>query len=206
MSTTTTPTTPPDPNAPMVVLPALTRNQFWGGLSAVFGTMVVGYIGLIYVLMSVVYGGLNERLKSLEDHFQTAIVADVEIKDLPKNAPHLIQDINEIKEALKPFSQEHDLARVSNHGMIVICRRAPVLAMGKATVLPPPGAFLQATQPRRKFAPMPLAPDTSLIFFPASGPLPSGWRHSQESMPSILKRTRCSLWRKPHLSRDCTRC
>jgi hypothetical protein len=44
---------PPDPNAPMVVLPALTRNQFWGGPSAVFGTMVVGYIGLIYVLMSV---------------------------------------------------------------------------------------------------------------------------------------------------------
>jgi 23S rRNA (uracil1939-C5)-methyltransferase len=44
------------------------------------------------------------------------------------------------------IAQEHDLARVSNHGMIVICRRAPVLTMGKATVLPPPGAFLQATQ------------------------------------------------------------
>ena len=56
--------------------------------------------------MSVVYGGLNERLKSLEDHFQTAIVADVEIKDLLKNAPPLIQDINEIKETLKPFSQQ----------------------------------------------------------------------------------------------------
>ena len=39
-----------------------------------------------------------------------------------------------------------DLARVSNHGEIVISRRAPMLAMGKAMVAPPPGAFLQATE------------------------------------------------------------
>ena len=39
----------------------------------------------------------------------------------------------------------HDLARLSNHGEIVISRRTPMLAMGKAMVAPPPGVFLQAT-------------------------------------------------------------
>ena len=38
-----------------------------------------------------------------------------------------------------------DLARVSNHGEIIIERRAPTLRMGDATVTCPPGAFLQAT-------------------------------------------------------------
>ena len=44
------------------------------------------------------------------------------------------------------IAQEHDLARLSNHGTIVVSRRTPVLAMGKARVAPPPGAFLQATE------------------------------------------------------------
>lgn len=39
-----------------------------------------------------------------------------------------------------------DLARVSNHGQVVIERRPPVLPMGRAVLQPPPGAFLQATQ------------------------------------------------------------
>jgi 23S rRNA (uracil1939-C5)-methyltransferase len=38
-----------------------------------------------------------------------------------------------------------DLARVSNHGEIVIERRAPVVAFGEARVILPPGGFLQAT-------------------------------------------------------------
>ena len=38
-----------------------------------------------------------------------------------------------------------DLARVSNHGEIVIERRAPHVAFGEARVILPPGGFLQAT-------------------------------------------------------------
>ena len=38
-----------------------------------------------------------------------------------------------------------DLARVSNHGEILIERRAPQVALGKARVVLPPGGFLQAT-------------------------------------------------------------
>jgi 23S rRNA (uracil1939-C5)-methyltransferase len=43
------------------------------------------------------------------------------------------------------IAQDKDLARVSNHSVIVIERRAPMLAMGEAYVVMPPGAFLQAT-------------------------------------------------------------
>lgn len=39
----------------------------------------------------------------------------------------------------------HDLARISNHGVIVIERRQPRLKVGRADLILPPGAFLQAT-------------------------------------------------------------
>jgi 23S rRNA (uracil1939-C5)-methyltransferase len=39
-----------------------------------------------------------------------------------------------------------DLARVSNHGAIVIERRPPRIAFGEASVTLPPGGFLQATE------------------------------------------------------------
>ncbi len=38
-----------------------------------------------------------------------------------------------------------DLARVSNHGEVVVERRAPQVAFGQALATPPPGGFLQAT-------------------------------------------------------------
>ncbi len=39
-----------------------------------------------------------------------------------------------------------DLARVANHGAVVIERRPPRVAFGAALVSPPPGGFLQATE------------------------------------------------------------
>ena len=39
-----------------------------------------------------------------------------------------------------------DLARVSNHGAVIIERRAPHIASGDALVSTPPGGFLQATE------------------------------------------------------------
>ncbi|MHB8885764.1 MAG: class I SAM-dependent RNA methyltransferase [Methylovirgula sp.] len=43
-------------------------------------------------------------------------------------------------------AKAQDLARLSNHGVLIIERRAPILRMGKTEVSPPPGAFLQATE------------------------------------------------------------
>jgi 23S rRNA (uracil1939-C5)-methyltransferase len=46
---------------------------------------------------------------------------------------------------------ELDLARLSNHGEVFLTQRMPLIAMGKAMVAPPSGAFLQATGQERKF-------------------------------------------------------
>jgi 23S rRNA (uracil1939-C5)-methyltransferase len=43
-------------------------------------------------------------------------------------------------------AEQHDLARLSIHGDVVVARRKPVLQIGKAQVSPPPGGFLQATE------------------------------------------------------------
>ena len=52
----------------------------------------------------------------------------------------------EIEQALIGLAGRLDLARISNHGEIVIERKPPRIAMGLAHVTPPPGAFLQATE------------------------------------------------------------
>ena len=47
--------------------------------------------------------------------------------------------------ALATFADQLDLARLSWNGDLVVQRRAPVQQFGAAVVVPPPGAFLQAT-------------------------------------------------------------
>ncbi len=49
------------------------------------------------------------------------------------------------REQLSRLAETLDLARLSLDGAAAIERRAPVLAIGKARVAPPPGAFLQPT-------------------------------------------------------------
>jgi 23S rRNA (uracil1939-C5)-methyltransferase len=69
----------------------------------------------------------------------TASGLDVDLK-----GPGPLNDAQ--RQGLVRVALEHDLARLSNHGTIVLSRRMPVLAMGKAMVAPPPGGFLQATE------------------------------------------------------------
>lgn len=74
------------------------------------------------------------------DILVTATASGLDI-DLRGHGP-----LNEAEtQSLIRTAQEHDLARLSNHGEVVVCYRVPVLAMGKAMVPPPPGVFLQAT-------------------------------------------------------------
>jgi 23S rRNA (uracil1939-C5)-methyltransferase len=47
--------------------------------------------------------------------------------------------------ALGRAADKLDLARLSLHGDLIVERRAPLIQMGAARVLPPPGGFLQAT-------------------------------------------------------------
>jgi 23S rRNA (uracil1939-C5)-methyltransferase len=47
---------------------------------------------------------------------------------------------------LAGVAEHHRLARLTRHGELVAQRAAPTLTMGRATVVLPPGAFLQATE------------------------------------------------------------
>lgn len=64
---------------------------------------------------------------------------DVDIRGAGKPDPALRLALTETAGAL-------DLARLSIHGDVIVERRAPHLRMGQATVTPPPGGFLQATE------------------------------------------------------------
>lgn len=48
--------------------------------------------------------------------------------------------------ALVELAGRLDLARLSLHGEVLVERRPPVIVMGKASVVPPAGSFLQATR------------------------------------------------------------
>jgi len=75
------------------------------------------------------------------DILVTATASGLDV-DLKGHGP--LNDVQ--RQCLVRVALEHDLARLSNHGEIVISQRTPMLAMGKATVAPPPGVFLQATE------------------------------------------------------------
>jgi 23S rRNA (uracil1939-C5)-methyltransferase len=51
-----------------------------------------------------------------------------------------------LEQALIAAADACDLARIANHGAILVERRAPAIRIGLATVNPPPGCFLQATE------------------------------------------------------------
>jgi 23S rRNA (uracil1939-C5)-methyltransferase len=46
---------------------------------------------------------------------------------------------------LSRVAEQHTLARLTRHGELVLMRKAPVIGIGTAQLLLPPGAFLQAT-------------------------------------------------------------
>ena len=51
----------------------------------------------------------------------------------------------DLTQELIALAETHDLARLSNHGVTLIERRPPALRVGRASVTPPAGGFLQAT-------------------------------------------------------------
>ncbi|MDJ1157774.1 RNA methyltransferase [Chelatococcus sp. SYSU_G07232] len=54
-----------------------------------------------------------------------------------------VKDI--LRQALVTAAERLDLARLSLHGEVLVERRPPAIAMGRAVVVPPAGGFLQAT-------------------------------------------------------------
>ena len=81
--------------------------------------------------------GLNKPLDILITATDTGL--DVDFRGTGElDGPH--------RQKLLGEAERLDLARLSNHGSVLIERRAPQLEMGAAIIAPPPGAFLQATR------------------------------------------------------------
>lgn len=82
---------------------------------------------------------LNPAGKPLDLHFTaTDSGLDVDIRGSGALAPDAIEMLGRI-------AREEKLARVTRHGELVAQLAEPVLRIGKASVVPPPGVFLQAT-------------------------------------------------------------
>jgi len=87
--------------------------------------------------------GVAEALKSAGKPLDIQVTAsdtglDIDVRGSgPVAAPRLAE--------LARVAETHKLARLTRHGELVAQRAAPVVSMGRAAVLLPPGAFLQAT-------------------------------------------------------------
>lgn len=88
--------------------------------------------------------GVAEALKSKERPLDIVVTATDEGLDVDVRGTGKLDFI--LSQKLVAAAGALDLARVSNHGEIMIERRTPLLTMGNARVAPAPGAFLQATE------------------------------------------------------------
>lgn len=81
--------------------------------------------------------GRNKPLDLVLTATSTGLDLDIHGSGPADGAPRL---------ALGEIAARHDLARLSVHGDIVVERRAPTVRFAGTDVVPPPGAFLQATE------------------------------------------------------------
>jgi hypothetical protein len=73
-----------------------------------FSTKIVTILlGAIITLICAAYWGIDSRLKSLEDHFQAAVVASADVKHLLAESPNLKQTINETHDAVIRLQDSH---------------------------------------------------------------------------------------------------
>ena len=85
----------------------------------------------------------EKQLRGLGKPLDIVLTATITGLDCDIRGAGRIDDKMRLK--LAELAARFDLARLSNHGDVVIERRAPVVRFGTVEVSPPPGAFLQAT-------------------------------------------------------------
>ncbi len=86
---------------------------------------------------------LVEPLTSLGKPLDIHVTATLDGMDVDLRGTGVLSDT--VRHALVRCAEAHDLARLSNHGVLLIERRRPRLQIGPALVTPPAGSFLQAT-------------------------------------------------------------
>ncbi len=86
---------------------------------------------------------IAEILKNLDKPLDLLVTASLNGLDLDMRGCGALDFA--LEQTLIGAAGDLDLARISNHGLALIERRAPKILIGRAHVAPPPGAFLQAT-------------------------------------------------------------
>lgn len=86
---------------------------------------------------------LEKQLRGLGKPLDLVLTATITGLDCDIRGAGRVDDKMRLR--LSDLARQFDLARLSNHGDVVIERRAPVVRFGTVEVSPPPGAFLQAT-------------------------------------------------------------
>lgn len=86
---------------------------------------------------------LAEQLRNIAKPLDIQITATLEGLDVDMRGSGPLEGL-EIRK-LTAAAERLDLARVSNHGAVIVERRPPRVAFGQALVTLPPGGFLQAT-------------------------------------------------------------
>ena len=86
---------------------------------------------------------IADILESLEKPLDIVVTASLNGLDLDIHGCGKLDF--QLQQALIAAAASLDLSRIANHGVPLVERRAPDIAIGRARVTPPPGAFLQAT-------------------------------------------------------------
>ncbi len=86
---------------------------------------------------------LAQRLAELDKPLDIIVTSTIDGLDVDFRGVGKLQD--RVRQKLVAFANEYGLARLSNHGEVLIERETPRLQMGRALLAPPPGMFLQAT-------------------------------------------------------------
>lgn len=87
---------------------------------------------------------IGEHLKSARKPLDIQVTATQSGLDVDIRGHGPVKDKDRF--SLIELAATLDLARLSLHGDVIVERRPPGIVMGRASVVPPPGSFLQATQ------------------------------------------------------------
>ncbi|MBZ6075884.1 class I SAM-dependent RNA methyltransferase [Microvirga puerhi] len=92
----------------------------------------------------IVARAIGEHLKAGRKPLDIQVTATLSGLDVDIRGHGPMKDKDRLR--LVDLAADLDLARLSLHGDIVVERRPPAIMMGRASVIPPPGSFLQATE------------------------------------------------------------
>lgn len=99
---------------PLIPIPPITRGMFW----TLIGTVAAGFGTVIWVLISLVYGGLKdeiketkESVKELSESYREAVTSGIKVHDLIVKYPLLEKTISDTHDSVIKLQDSVELLR-----------------------------------------------------------------------------------------------